>query len=199
MNGYRIPPGPPFRDQSYAYWRGAFSPEDIQKIIHLGESLPMQPATVFNHVDHELCESIRRTDVSWIAHTPESDWLYKALGHYTADLNSKYFGFQLSEFVDHLQYTVYHGSPDAPGKYDWHMDMDVKTGAPRKLSLVVQLSDPAEYEGGELQFQGISTQQVDKTPGHVHAFPSWLLHRVTPVTKGIRRSLVAWVAGPHFT
>lgn len=198
MTNYLIPPGPPIFFQTYAYWRGAFNGDGISKIIQLGEQQPKQPATVFTETNQELSEQVRRTEVSWIDHTQESDWLYKALSAYAADLNSKYFGFDLFGFVDSLQYTVYHGARDCPGHYTWHMDMDAKTAAPRKLSMVVQLSSPEDYEGGELQFQGISTSQVDKAPGDVHAFPAWLLHRVAPVTSGIRRSLVCWIAGPQF-
>jgi PKHD-type hydroxylase len=198
VNGYLIPPGPPQFDQSYACWRGAFDPADIALIIELGEKQQKQQATVFNETNVEVLAQIRRTEVGWIDHTPESDWLFKALGRYAADLNAKFFGFDLFGFVDSLQYTVYHGSPEKPGHYDWHMDMGLKTDAPRKLTVVVPLSNPDEYEGGELEFNGISTTTVPKTPGHVHAFPSWCLHRVTPVTKGIRRSLVGWIAGPQF-
>jgi PKHD-type hydroxylase len=198
MSAQLIPPGPPVFHQNYAYWRGAFNSDDIARIIQLGEQQPKQQATVFNATSQELSEQVRRTEVSWIHQTPESEWLYRALSFYAADLNAKYFGFELFGFIDSLQYTVYHGAPDQPGHYTWHMDMDIKTAAPRKLSLVVQLSAPGDYEGGEFQFQGISTTQVDKTPGDVHAFPAWLMHRVAPVTAGIRRSLVCWIAGPQF-
>lgn len=198
MSGYLIPPGPPIHDQSYACWRGAFDKEAIDRIIELGEAQPKDQATIFSETNLEVLTKIRRTEVGWIHHTPESDWLYRALGRLAADLNAKYFGFDLFGFIDSLQYTVYHGSPEKPGHYDWHMDMGLKTDAPRKLSVVVPLSDPEDYEGGELEFEGISTKKVDKTPGHVHAFPSWCLHRVTPVTRGTRRTLVGWIAGPQF-
>ena len=69
----------------------------------------------------------------------------------------------------------------------------------RKISIVVQLSDPLEYEGGELQISDGGTNRVcEKTKGTIIIFPSYLLHRVTPVTKGTRRSLVLWVTGPPF-
>ncbi|PMS37138.1 PKHD-type hydroxylase [Trinickia symbiotica] len=199
MSSYlSMPPGPPIRDQSYATWRGAFTKEDLDKIVELGEAVPSQPATVFNDAAVEVDEGIRRTDVGWIARTPESDWLYEKLAYYAADLNARYFGFALSGFIEQLQYTIYRGSEDRPGKYDWHVDMGINTAAPRKLSLVVLLSSPEEYEGGELEFQGISTSQATKSQGDVNAFSSWVMHRVKPVTKGTRRSLVAWISGPQF-
>jgi PKHD-type hydroxylase len=71
--------------------------------------------------------------------------------------------------------------------------------AARKLSLVLQLSDPSEYEGGELQtMSGPNHCAVDRQKGLIAAFPSYMLHRVTPVTKGTRYSLVVWICGPSF-
>jgi PKHD-type hydroxylase len=70
--------------------------------------------------------------------------------------------------------------------------------ARRKLSLVCQLSDPSEYEGGELQINTGEIFTPEKQKGTVILFPSYLLHRVTPVTKGTRRSLVLWIEGPAF-
>jgi PKHD-type hydroxylase len=200
MNGYLIQPGPPIFDQSYACWQGAFDKATVARIIEIGESMPKQQATVFGEdgSNLEVLTKLRRTEVSWIDHDERSDWLYKSLGRFAADLNAKFFGFELFGFVDSLQYTVYHGSPETPGHYDWHMDMGLKTDAPRKLSIVVPLSDPSEFTGGELEFLGISTKSIGKKPGSVHAFPAWGLHRVTPVTSGTRRSLVGWIAGPQF-
>jgi PKHD-type hydroxylase len=62
------------------------------------------------------------------------------------------------------------------------------------------LTDSALYEGGDLEiWQGGEVR--DKTPrgsGIVIIFPSYMMHRVTPVTKGVRRSLVLWVGGEHY-
>jgi PKHD-type hydroxylase len=71
--------------------------------------------------------------------------------------------------------------------------------SPRKLSMVLQLSDPSEYDGGDLEFYVQSEPiKAEKKKGIVYVFPSWVLHRVTPVTRGTRRSLVMWIAGPKF-
>lgn len=79
-------------------------------------------------------------------------------------------------------------------EYDWHLDIGPYAAALRKLSLSVQLTDPGEYEGGDLEIRGVSGGEL-RAPGTVIIFPSFLLHRVTPVTRGIRRSLVAWAIG----
>ena len=81
----------------------------------------------------------------------------------------------------------------------WHQDYGGPLSISRKLSLVVQLSDPFEYEGGNLQIKtGQEEQNVRKQRGLIVAFPSYVLHQVTPVTTGSRQSLVAWVSGPAF-
>jgi PKHD-type hydroxylase len=97
-----------------------------------------------------------------------------------------------------MQYTVYYG--DREGHYDAHIDSSANTQCPRKLSIVLQLTDPAEYEGGELQIinDSRSPLAVQKARGLVAAFPSFALHKVTPVTKGIRKTIVIWITGPAF-
>jgi PKHD-type hydroxylase len=110
-------------------------------------------------------------------------------------MNDQYFGFDLTGMEQGLQFTRY----TAPGEhYDWHVDRGHLT-ATRKLSLSVQLNDPAEYKGGELQFKfGGKDETVKKERGMVTFFPSYTLHRVKPVTQGTRYSLVAWISGPPF-
>ena len=116
-----------------------------------------------------------------------------------SSLNAQFFGFDLLGFGEHIQLTNYDGSEQ--GMYGWHVDMGPHTNAPcRKLSIVVQLSDPVDYEGGvlELQPSGKDVVKMRKQRGLVVAFPSWTLHQVTPVTQGNRQSLVAWISGPPF-
>jgi PKHD-type hydroxylase len=81
--------------------------------------------------------------------------------------------------------------------YGWHLDYG--GGISRKLSLAIQLTDPSEYEGGNLQIMTSGEpQNMRKQRGLIAVFPSYVLHQVTPVTQGSRQSLVAWVSGPAF-
>jgi PKHD-type hydroxylase len=85
------------------------------------------------------------------------------------------------------------------GHYDWHMDVFPPIdGVQRKLSISILLSDPSEFEGGELQFKGIEDQKILTKQGSIVVFPSFIEHRVTPVTKGVRYSAVTWARGPAF-
>lgn len=105
--------------------------------------------------------------------------------------------------MESLQYSVY-----APGDlHEWHMDTLSHGGLVRKLTVVVQLDDGADYEGGDLELLrfGVSNPEAIELPreqlrqrGTVLVFPSFLLHRVTPMMAGRRRTLVAWFVGPRF-
>ena len=110
-------------------------------------------------------------------------------------MNAQHFRFDLTGFGETLQLTNYDQSEN--GMYGWHQDYG--GGISRKLSMAVQLTDPAEYEGGNLQVMtAANPQNIRKQRGLIAIFPSYVLHQVTPVTQGSRQSLVAWVSGPAF-
>ena len=101
----------------------------------------------------------------------------------------------LRGFFEAPQFLVYRDTEG--GHYDWHLDRGRE--APRKLSLTIQLTDPSRYEGCELEFNiGGGTLSTPRSRGHVIAFPSYMIHRVTPITSGVRKAIVAWVTGPEF-
>lgn len=85
------------------------------------------------------------------------------------------------------------------GFYDWHMDsFPPKNGTQRKLSCVILLNDASEFEGGELQFKGNEGESLLTKQGSIVVFPSFIEHKVTPVTKGVRYTAVTWAIGPAF-
>ena len=134
----------------------------------------------------------RQCDVSWIA---ELDWVSTIFTHYFHIANREIFEYDLTE-MESVQVTRY----DKNHFYGWHSDYGTSAdkGLTRKLSMSIILSDPEEYSGGKLQFidyQG-KVQNVDKTRGTVVVFDSRTPHRVTPVLRGQRISLVAWMTGP---
>lgn len=147
---------------------------------------------------------IRRSATSWIAPHASTEWLFTKLAKLAEKANRSY-GFDLTGFAEDVQFTVY----DAPGSfYTWHQDGLDGMLADRKLTIVVQLSDPGDYVGGELQFFDV-VESYDRDElvefstwtamqGTAIVFPSFEHHRVLPVIEGRRCSLVAWVAGPPF-
>lgn len=174
----------------------AFTPEELEKIKKLGESLPITKS-ILGDADREEFSEIRISKNSWIELTPETVWIYERLASVARDINRDFYNFDLYGFVEHMQYTVY--DSEDKGHYTWHVDHYDQTPVPRKLTLVLQLSDASEYGGGELEVLARrEPDAVDKQLGLVCAFPTWTLHRVSPVTSGTRKTLVVWIAGPNF-
>ena len=196
MSRYLFQPPPPntLEVGPYAYWEGGFSNEEIANIIKLGEDRNPLTATVDKG---RVVRDIRVSNTSWIDLKEDSEWLYDKIADIITKLNFQYYKFDLTGFYEHMQFTIYEGNE--LGHYDWHLDSGGFSKTPRKLSFVLQLSDPNDYEGGDLQLMtSINPITVKKEKGFAVVFPSYTLHRVTPVTKGIRKTLVIWVTGPTF-
>ena len=110
--------------------------------------------------------------------------------------NNNHFGFEGMRLTEYAQFTHYRTG----GFYDWHMDNDIlgKHQPPvRKMSMTLLLSDPSTFEGGELEIMS-KGKTAKLKQGQAIFFASWLQHRVKPVTKGERKSLVMWFGGPSF-
>jgi len=177
----------------WAYWDKAFTLEECRKIIDYAEQFEKKDARVSNKGNINL--DIRESKVIWITPDPEINWVYQTLTDIITKLNADYFGFDLFGFIEGFQFTEY----NAPsGHYGKHVDSIYK-GTIRKLSFVLQLSDPKDYEGGKLQIHlGDNPDVMKKEQGTLIVFPSPTLHEVTPVTKGRRYSLVGWITGKPF-
>jgi PKHD-type hydroxylase len=138
--------------------------------------------------------------VAWVHRNADTHDLYLRMEAIVLKLNADLFRFDLSS-LSTIQYAVYH---DAEGAhFDWHSDYGRQRNdpreQPRKVTLSIQLSDGATYEGGCMEIR--TGHPVDIAPrerGALVAFQANALHRVTPVTRGMRRSLVAWATGPEF-
>jgi PKHD-type hydroxylase len=181
--------------EPFTFWNGAFTAEELDKIVAYGDALRQAEATVMDSAQDDQNRKFRITRISWIKQSQETLWLFQKLVGATSSINQQAYQFDLSALED-LQYTVYLAGEG--GHYDWHVDHG-RTPRRRKLSLVLQLSAPTDYEGCELQIY--ASNQIDtapKTRGTLIAFPSYTLHRVTPITTGIRKSLVMWCSGPRF-
>ncbi|HET7084216.1 MAG TPA: 2OG-Fe(II) oxygenase [Rhizomicrobium sp.] len=182
---------------TFAVWANAFSPAELAQIEALGDRLSADEATlVSDNASGEVREKIRVTRTAWMALSPETKWIYDRIQGVARALNDRVYQFALSGFSEHLQYSIYHGSEG--GHYDWHVDQG-PLQTRRKLSISVQLSDPSHYDGCDLTFYaGNMVETAPRDRGSVIAFPSYVLHRVTPCIKGTRKALVAWITGPQF-
>lgn len=181
--------------EPYAWWRGAFTDDELNVLQNMARNATIK-AQIGGGGSGALNNKVRRSSINWVGNGPDTSWIFRKLGHVAASLNAQFFRFDLTGFGEQLQFTNYDQSE--LGMYGWHQDYGGQ-GPSRKLSLVVQLSDPSDYEGGELQIKtGADDHVVLKERGLIVAFASYTLHQVTPVTKGNRQSLVAWVSGPEF-
>lgn len=150
--------------------------------------------------DCQLTPKVRKSKIFWIPMIESWRTLYEKILVTVGECNDRIFKFDLTRMAENLQYTEYEESYQ--GHYSWHYDVggnQIDSG--RKLSIVVQLSDPSEYEGGELHIICGDDKEYNIAPkekGTMIIFPSYLRHRVTPVTKGKRCSLVTWINGPPF-
>lgn len=175
--------------QNWLYWKGAV---DVNPIIQAAKQLSTKEATTFAGSN----DTHRRSKVAWLS---ENAQIEEMLWEFVRE-SSSVFKIQVMRSAVEIQYTEYHATNR--GKYDWHHDVNWNSNAEydRKLSLTVQLSDPSEYEGGAFEFMEVQQPQEEaKTKGTVLMFPSYLQHRVTPVTEGVRKSLVVWFSGPRWT
>ena len=197
------PVGPPY--QAFEIHPKAFTPRQCARIVSLGIALPPDVAHVEAGDGSEIDDpSIRRSRTSWIKPDDDSWWIFEKLSRVVERANRRY-GFEVTGFGEDIQFTEYH----APGDfYAWHQDGLDGTLRDRKLSIVVQLTPPEEYEGGELQFfevhEDYEPEELEHFTNHSRrqgsavVFPSFEYHRVLPMRAGTRHSLVCWVNGPPF-
>ncbi len=181
---------------TFVPWANAFTPEELDRIERTGDALPQAQAGLMSDTAADTRDKIRVTRTAWLDGIDENKWIYDRIQQITMTINAMAYRFDLSGFSERIQYSVYHGSEG--GHYDWHVDQGPLVTR-RKLSLSLQLTDPSQYQGGDLQFlAGSRTETAPRDRGMLIAFPSYGVHRVAPVTAGTRKSLVIWITGPQF-
>jgi PKHD-type hydroxylase len=178
---------------TWAWKKDSFDPDERRRIVEMGEALAREPGTVGGD-GPGVDEAWRISELSWIPWSPESDWIYQRLADVAQELNERYWQAELAGFAEDLQFTRYDGARQ--GHYDWHQDVGAGRLSIRKLSLVTLLCDG--FEGGALELAADRGGPVPLEPGMTVVFPAYELHRVRPVTAGLRRSLVSWVSGPSW-
>ena len=139
----------------------------------------------------EAVHSMRTSNQCWM---PWDSWVAGIMHNIFVSANNDFFKYNLDHFDSGIQATRY----EVGQKYEWHVDDSVE-GYSRKLSMSLVLD--SEFTGGELEIYDPYQHKnlsFDIKPGHVVIFPSWISHRVQPVTSGTRYSLVAWMNGPEF-
>ena len=192
-----IPTEPIWRSYIAETTEPVFSPKQCQMVIDKGMSLKKQTAQVgMGRPEGSGVDPKKRiTTISWIPFK-EMPEMYRDIEATMLKANNNHFGFEGMRLTEPGQFTHY----PIGGFYEWHMDNDVlgKHQPPvRKISMTLLLSNPSTFEGGELEFMD-DKKSVKLKQGQAIFFASWLRHRVKPVTKGERKSLVMWFGGPPF-
>jgi len=146
-------------------------------------------------------EKIRKSKLKFFNRDEENYRIFDRFNASIEDINERYYNFDLVGY-EAFQYTEYHG--DEGGLYNYHTDtvFGKNNQATRKLSVVMCLNRPGiDFDGGDFCINTSTENEelkIEMKRGRIIFFPSFLLHRVTPVTRGIRKSLVIWVTGPKF-
>ena len=200
-------------DEVFYFYKRAIPPKICDEIISYGNSLIKEQAAIGNldpnkaktvrplkKTEKEKHYKIRKSKIAWI----KDPWVYREIQPYIYKANSDAkWNFQLHGF-EAIQFTQYAKNEH----YDYHVDTFFGCGdQTRKLSMTVNLSNPNDYEGGDLYFKYLQrhnhmliehTAEELRERGTVCVFPSYEAHKVTPVTKGVRHSLVLWSTGKEF-
>ena len=173
-----------------------FTPDQCKEIIECGHRQKPQQAQVGMGKPGGGADTKKRvTTNSWIPFD-EMNPMYNQINHFIQKANRNHFGFGDVQITEQAQFTEY---PEG-GFYDWHMDTDVNmTHEPpiRKISMTVLLSPEHQFEGGDLELMAPGKRAPLKQ-GHAIIFASFINHRVAPVTRGVRQSLVMWFGGEPF-
>jgi PKHD-type hydroxylase len=172
-----------------------FTNQELDDIVIQANQIKKVSSTVGGGAisDYRIC------DIAWLESDEiesDFDWVYATLADAVRKVNNDHFQFDLTHLTA-LQFTVYNGNNHS--NYQKHLDLG-RQFPNRKLSFSVQLSDDTEYVGGDLRFHYIKNHPefAPREKGKIIFFPSWMVHDVTLVTQGTRRSLVGWVNGPKF-
>ena len=173
-----------------------FTAKLCKEIIDLSSTLKKEQGKI-GHVGKEVGDNdkkSRQSTISWIDFNKMQP-MYDDLIYLVQKINRNHFGFDNIQITEEAQVSEY-----SKGQfYDWHtdssIDMDIEPPV-RKLSMTLLLNDPSEFEGGNLEIAGKKLSPMKQ--GHAAIFASFLQHRVTPVTKGVRKSLVVWFNGEPF-
>jgi len=207
---------------NYWYFSGALSDKVCDDIIKLGKSKKLElgiTGTQSRLLKKNSAKELSKKEIKDLKKTRDSNivfmneqWLYDLIMPYVFNANvSSGWNFETS-WNESFQFTSYKKNQH----YTWHQDSWNEVykseninfnNKMRKLSVICSLTDPKEYKGGDLQFW-ISDPNVKKPKpfvckeikkrGSIIVFPSYVWHRVTPVTKGHRHSLVMWSLGPAY-
>lgn len=170
----------------------AFSEAECDFLILLGERVGLAPATVWAGAGDRVDPAVRSARTSYHPRGPGTDWIYDRLDRLFAEAGEA-LGLAVGPVGEPLQIVRY----DVGGHFrTWHSDAGYDALDRRLVSVSVELSAPGDHEGGDLEIIPDTVgRRRTLARGGARFFPSKAIHRVTPVTSGIRHALVIWTGG----
>jgi PKHD-type hydroxylase len=184
----------------WCYFKEYFTQQECSEILELGLKLPVEDAKMGTSGETDL-DNYRKSKIRFIKKEDSSfDFLFDKMWKMALQANNDWFNFHITK-ISYIQLAEYASSYE--GEYKRHNDVFWMNNDPqyhRKLTAVVQLTDPLTYEGGNLQlFSSFEPDKSDmRAQGTTVFFPSFLDHQAHPVTKGTRYSLACWFDGPKW-
>jgi PKHD-type hydroxylase len=189
-----IPPVSRPNYRNFAVEKSLFSADECLQVIEFATALPAAEATIGER-QRAVLSDYRRSTIRWLERSEETQFLFDRIAKLVSCFNERYFGFALSGFMRGLQYAEY----EKGGKFDWHMDFGPGDASCRKISVTVLLNEAAEFEGGAFETLTYgNARAIEMGRGDAIVFPSYVVHRITQISRGHRCSLVAWIYGPGF-
>tara|TARA_B100000424_G_scaffold271351_1_gene273716 strand:- start:49 stop:1329 length:1281 start_codon:yes stop_codon:yes gene_type:complete len=173
----------------------ALTPEECDKIINTAKNDYATKASVGTSENSKQDLKIRNVDNYFVFLNDDTRWIYNKIMHAVSLANHEHFHYNISGITHELQ-LLHYRSDDGQGHYDWHVDVGDGSASCRKISMSIMLSPEDKYKGGNLEVNDHGViKEASKEQGSIHMFPSYQLHRVTPVTEGERWVLVIWING----
>jgi PKHD-type hydroxylase len=186
----------------YVYWDNFFSDIELDSMEkYFSEVNELETGKVYNANGGQTDSEVRKSQIKFIEKQTDNVWIFDKINIITEHINNNFYNYDLIGY-DFMQYTEYNKKGDF---YGFHTDMifgdKVELGmvVPRKLSFSLILSDTSTFKGGDFEIDtGGPIQIAEQKRGRILAFPSFVKHQVTPIKKGVRKSLVWWALGPKF-
>ncbi len=185
----------------WAYFKSRFTKEQCDFILEEGLKIPSKKASM-GVSDEIFNDDYRRSEIRFIHQEPKFQFLFDEIWKMAIQANHDFFNFHITR-LSFIQLAEY--SSDIQGEYKRHHDVFWMNGDPhfhRKLTCVIQLTDPTTYEGGDFEMYDLSQNSPDKEEirqqGTAIFLPSFISHAALPVTKGTRHSLAVWMEGPKW-
>jgi PKHD-type hydroxylase len=181
---------------AWIFARGILTRAECERLVRRYERQRWARARVLSESGEEAIDrGARSAAVKVVRRSGWNRAILSRLDAVLTDVNRRLYGFAMATPVGSLQLVRYRRGDHV----QWHMDVASGERSRRKLGMVVQLSSGDEYEGGRLElFSGPGKATAPREAGTLIVFPSYVLHRVTPVTRGVRQCLLGWTTGPRF-